>query len=248
MNIVSNKSQIGKNCEIGNFSIIHDNVVIGNNVKIGSHCEIGLNPNKINEKLFIGDDSLIRSYSILYQGSYFEKKLETGHHVLVRENTQAGVNLRIGSFCDIEGDVEIGDYTRFHSYVHIGKGSSIGSFVWLYSLVTLTNDPLPPSNAFSPVKISDGVVVCVNSIIKPGVYLQKGSFIPAGSNVNHNLEIGEVFQENNKKKFYINNLVNLNYNLIHPWMNHFKEAYPEESWPRIEKLKEEIINSIKERK
>lgn len=248
MNTVSEKAKIGNNCDIGEFTIVHDDVIIGDNVKIGANCVIGLPTNGNNEKLFIGDDSLIRSHTILYQGSYFEKKLETGHHVLIRENTKAGINLRVGSFSDIEGDVEIGDYTRFHSYVHIGKGSLIGSFVWIYSLVILTNDPLPPSNAFTPVHIEDGVVVCVNSIIQPGIKLQKGSFIPAGSNVNRDLSIGEVFQNNNNNLISVNKLVSLKNNIRHPWMIHFKNAYPEEAWEKIEKLKEEILLNIKKRK
>lgn len=243
MKRISNKAIIGENSEIGEFTIIHDNVVIGNNVTIGSNCIIGHPTKSTNENLYIGDDSVIRSHSILYQGSNFEKKLETGHHVLIRENTVAGINLRIGSFSDIEGDVVIGDYSRFHSYVHVGKGSSIGSFVWLYSLVTLTNDPLPPSHAHRPVKIEDGVVVCVNSTIYPGVCLKKGAFVSAGSNVNRDLNVGQVFQSGKNNSVHVANLINLDYHIHHPWMNHFKEAYPKSSWSRIDKLKEEIMLS-----
>ena len=82
------------------------------------------------KSLIIGQDSLIRSYSILYGGSTFGSRLITGYRVTVRERTKAGENLQIGTLSDIQGDCVIGNYVRFHSNVHIGMKSEIGNFVW----------------------------------------------------------------------------------------------------------------------
>lgn len=237
----------GKNVKIGDYVKIYDNVTIGDNVDIGDFCVIGYPSKNAKANLIIPENSVIRSHTIIYQGCIFKSKLETGHHVLIRENTIAGDNLRVGSYSDIEGDCEIGNYVRLHSYVHVGKGSKIGNFVWIYSLTTLTNDPLPPSNIFAPVTIEDGVVVCVNSTILPGVKLEKGAFVPANSVVNRNLKIGEVFSDGSSD-LTVDMLVNLKNKVKHPWMNHFANNYPESCQNEILILKNEIIQSIKKRK
>ena len=56
---------------------------------------------------------MIRSHSVFYQGSTFGSRLATGHRVTVREKTQAGENLRLGTLCDLQGTCVIGDYVRF---------------------------------------------------------------------------------------------------------------------------------------
>ncbi len=250
LNKISDKAIIGNNCKIGDFTIIYDDVIIGNNVSIGDNCVIGLPNNLSNDKLFIGDNSTIRSHSVIYKGSKFKSKLETGHHVLIRENTIAGDNLRIGSYSDIEGDCEVGDYTRIHGYVHVGKGSKIGSFVWLYSLVTLTNDPLPPSHIERPVIIEDGVVVSVNATILPGVKLSMGTFIASGIVVNKNTNVGDVIANSQDyiPNLKVKSLIDLETKTQHPWMNHFIDAYPEVCHDRILELGNNIKEKIQNRK
>ena len=145
--LISSHADLGENVEIGPYSIVHDHVVIGNNSKIESHCELGHPTPLANDQiLVVGEDSLIRSHSVFYQGSTFGAGLMTGHHVTVRENTVAGKNLHVGTLSDLQGDCPIGDYVRIHSNVFIGKNSKIGSFVWLFPHVVFTNDPHPPSS------------------------------------------------------------------------------------------------------
>ena len=125
--IVSKKSRLGVNVEIGPFTTIHDHVVIGDNSTIEGYCEIGI-PTALakNKKTIIGSCSMVRSHSILYSGSEFGDGLVTGHRITVRENTKAGKNLKIGTLSDFQGDTEIGDYVRAHSNAHIGKKAKIG--------------------------------------------------------------------------------------------------------------------------
>lgn len=249
--IISRNAIIGKNVKIGDFVKIYDNVLIEDNVIIEDHCVVGLPITKDLEdkRLIIGKNSIIRSYTILYEGSKFGEGLETGHHVLIRENTIAGKNLRVGSFSDIEGDCLIGDFVRCHSYVHIGKGSRIGNFVWLYSLVTLTNDPLPPSQVEAPVTIEDGVVICVGSVVLPRTIIRKGAFISAGSIVKGEIPPGVVVSGYNSAIVgHVTNLIDLPTMTRHPWMKHYKRGYPKEAEDLINKLYEEIISEIKKQK
>jgi UDP-3-O-[3-hydroxymyristoyl] glucosamine N-acyltransferase len=91
---ISPKAKIDNNVKIGNYCTIYDNVEIKSNSIIEDYCTIGY-PTALSEgrPLVIGNNSLIRSYSIFYEGSVFGDNLTTGHRVTVREKTIAGVNL-----------------------------------------------------------------------------------------------------------------------------------------------------------
>ena len=244
-NIISKQAEIGLHLEIGNNVIIYDNVKIGNNCYIGDNCIIGL-PYKgklKNKLLIIGDNSIVRSHTVIYEGSNLGRNLETGHHSIIRENTTAGINFRIGSFCDVEGDCQIGDYLRCHSYVHIGKGAKIGNFVWIFSLVTLTNDPLPPSHIHSPVLLEDGVVVCVGCTLLPGSVMKMGSFAASNTVVRGIIPPAKVVSGASSKILgSVKNLYNLENKISHPWMNHFADNYPLECQDLLNILKLKILN------
>lgn len=247
---ISPKAQIGKNVMIGSFVKIYDNVIIEDNVSIGDHCVIGLptSKNLPDRNLIIKQGSIIRSHCVIYEGSILGEYLETGHHVLIRENTVTGKNFRLGSFSDIEGDCRIGDYVRCHSYVHIGKGSEIGNFVWIYSLVTLTNDPLPPSMIEAPVVIEDGAVIGVGSTILPRAKIGKGAFIASGSLVRGIVPPGVVVSGDSRIVGYVTELFDLQTLTRHPWMLHFDKGYPEDAKALIKQLYKDILLEIKKQK
>ena len=125
--LISKDAQIGRNVEIGAFTIVNAGVSVGDFSTVGTFCELGVpSTNSSVPSLEIGPRSLIRSHSVFYSGSKFGAQLNTGHRVTVRENTIAGNNLQIGTLSDIQGDCLIGNYVRFHSSVHVGKGSKCG--------------------------------------------------------------------------------------------------------------------------
>jgi acetyltransferase-like isoleucine patch superfamily enzyme len=191
--------------------------------------------------LVIGANSVIRSHSVFYAASQFGERLETGHHVVVRERTCAGANLRIGNFCDIEGDCSFGDYCRLHGYAHVGKGSNIGNFVWLFSLTTLTNDPLPPSALASPVTIEDGAVVCVGVTLLPGTVIRKGAFLSAGAMGQGDIPAGAVVAgPEGRVVGHVSGLMHFASGTRHPWMRHFDRGLPPAAQERLRQLFQEI--------
>lgn len=244
---ISPKAQIAEDVEIGFGVRIYDNVEIAMGTRIHDHCVIGFptsHQEYAGKVLQIGRNSIVRSHTVLYEGSVFEDRLETGHHVVIREGTTAGADLRVGNFSDIEGDCIIGDFCRFHGYVHVGKGSKIGNFVWLFSLCTLTNDPLPPSHLADPVEIEDGAVLAVGVTPLPGTRIGLGAFISANSQVSGSVPAGALWHAG-KVRCGVHRMANLKAALKHPWMEHFKDAYPVEAWPRIEALGKNVIESAK---
>lgn len=229
--LVSSSARIGCNVKIGPFSIIHDNVEIAENCIVESHCEIGHpTPLADGKPLVIGRNSLIRSHSIFYEGSNFESNLVTGHRVTIREKTIAGINLQIGTLCDVQGNCTIGDYVRFHSNVHIGQGSFIGNFVWIFPYVVLTNDPHPPSNVLKGVRIEEFSAIATMSIILPGVVVGGGALVGAHSSVNRDVAPDTVVA-GSPAKFVCNaNEIKLkdgSGRAAYPWRTHFSRGYPE---------------------
>ncbi len=204
---ISKNAKIGKNVKIGDNTIIYDNVEIGDNTIIANNCVIGepLNDyykkdNYNNPKTIIGKNSLIRSHSIIYADSIFGDYFQTGHRVTIREKTIVGHHCSIGTLSDIQGFVEIGNFCRLHSNVHIGQKSNIGNFVFIYPFVVFTNDPHPPSNICIGPTIGDYSQIAVHSILLPGVKIGRHVLIGANSTVNRDAEDFSLVVGNPAKK------------------------------------------------
>tara|TARA_Y100001968_G_scaffold173905_1_gene159301 strand:- start:3258 stop:3983 length:726 start_codon:yes stop_codon:yes gene_type:complete len=231
--IIEEGALIPKNITIEPFSIIRNNVEIGDNSFIGSNCDIGYGSKK---KLKIGSDSLIRSHSVIYGDSSFSNKFETGHHVTVRSGVNAGINFRLGTLGDLQGDIIIGDYVRMHSNVNLAKGTIIGNFVWISKFVNTTNDPHPPSSIELNVRINDYVFIAANSLILPGVEIGAKCLIGASSKVSTSTEEGYLYAGNPAKRICHTSKIRMkdgSNKSAYPWTNHYHIGYPKEiinSW------------------
>ncbi len=112
---------------------IHKNVVLGKNCIIEDSCEIGRPPRGSKEgelKTIIGDNSLIRSGTVIYAGSMMGDDFQTGHNVLIREGNRIGNNVSVGTNSCIEIGNEIGDNVRIQSLCFIEK-AVLGENVFL---------------------------------------------------------------------------------------------------------------------
>jgi UDP-3-O-[3-hydroxymyristoyl] glucosamine N-acyltransferase len=242
LNYISPEAKIGCRVEIGIGARIYPWVEIGDDTSIGDYCIIGHPTAAAAGQTVIGAESTIRSHSVIYRDVHTGAQFQTGHHALVRDGMRAGINLRMGSFADIEGDCTIGDYCRFHGYSHIGRGSRIGSFVWIYSNTILLNDPLPPSHIERPVTLEDGAVVCATALVMPGAVLRKGSFICAGARASGEVPPGGVVDgPRGEVVSHVALMAHMETSTCHPWMRHFHDAYPPEAQERIRALGEQIL-------
>lgn len=228
--IVMPGAVIGKNVEIGAYSVIGDMARIGDCTKIGNFCEIGLDSGISSPSpVHIGANSLIRSGSILYQGSVFGDELKTGHRVTIRENTRAGHNFQIGTLSDIQGHCTIGDFVRLHSNVHIGQKSSLGNFVWVFPYVVLTNDPHPPSEILEGCSIGDYAVIATMSTVLPGAKIGRGALVSAMTLARGDVPEdticvgvpGKSIISTGKIRFKATGKP------VYPWRRHFHRGYPD---------------------
>lgn len=230
--LVSSSAQIDDGVEIGPYCIIHEHVRIKKNTKLGAYCELGLPTPLAHENyLEIGENSVIRSHSVIYTGSRIGAGLQTGHHVCVRENSYLAEGVQLGSRTDVQGDCSIGMYTKLHADVHVGKQSRIGSFVWLFPEVLLTNDPMPPSEKLIGPVIEDYCVVASKVLVFPGVTIGNNSVIGAGSVVKSDIPEWKLATGNPAKPACDVRILRMPDNpkqKAYPWRYHFHRGYPQE--------------------
>ncbi len=187
--LVSAAADIGQGVTVGAFSIIHPGVVLGDNSVVGSHCVLGEPTSSFygessEEPLAcaIGQNAIIRTHSVIYQGVTIGSQLRTGHRVTIREGSTIGDDVQIGTMSDLQGDLRIGDHVRVHSAVFIAQGSDVRNFVWLFPRTLLANDPHPPSDTCTQgPTIQEYAAVGAGATIMPGVEVGEHALVGAMS-------------------------------------------------------------------
>lgn len=238
---------IGKNVHLGDGvridsgAIIHDNVHIGDNTHVGAQCILGEplsdyygnTKGYTNPPLRIGSRSIIRSGTIIYADNVIGDDFECGHRVTIRERAAIADHVRIGTLSDIQGHCTIGRYTRFHSNVHIGQGSDVGEFVWIFPYVVLTNDPHPPSNHLMGVTVDSYAVIATMSVLLPGVRVGSHALVGACSLVRKNVAAEDVVTGNPAERVCSIHDVKSKADggKVYPWPENFSRGMPWESSP-----------------
>lgn len=234
-------AKLGADVTIGPFTVVHGNVEIGDGTQIESHCVIGQpagGDGTRSEPLRIGPGATIRTHSVIYEGSTFGPRLETGHHTTLREGLVAGENLRVGTFADLQGDTAIGDFVRVHSGVFVGKHAVIGDYVWLFPHVVLTNDPHPPSETQLGVTVEDYAAVGAQAVLLPGTRIGAEAVVAAGAVVTRDVSPGDLVVGAPAKPKRLASEIELSDRpgtSAYPWRRHFHRGYPDEvvaSWRR----------------
>ena len=237
-NVYIDKSvKLGKNVKIGDNTVIYPNVVIGDNTIISNDCVIGEPSSSyyrdidhyVNPQTVIGANSLIRSHCIIYAGSVFGEGLMTGHRATVREKAKFGKNCLISTLVDVQGNCEIGDYSRLYSNVHIGELTKLGNYVFIFPFTVFTNDPQPPSNILLGATVGDFSVVTVHCSILPGITIGENCLIGANSVVSRDIEdYAFAVGSPAKKKLDIREIPSKEdpQSMYYPWANNFERGMP----------------------
>lgn len=233
--IIGENVVLEDNVCIDSYAIIRNNVTIKKGTYVGVNCILGeyqmdyYQGKKMEaHPLVIGENSIIRSGTIIYGDCEFGDHFETGHRATIRENTKVGSHVSIGTLADIQGYCIIGSYTRLHSNVHIGQKSEIGDFVWIFPYVVLTNDPTPPSNEMKGVKLKPFSVIATGSIILPGIVVEEDTLVAAGAIVTKNVGKNTVVAGNPAKVICdISKIKNsATGEKVYPWRDTFKRGMP----------------------
>ena len=144
--IVSPKAEIGKNVEIGPYTVIEDDVKIGDDCYIDAHVKIGqyttIGPRcriyfgvyigepqdhrfyrGIRSFVEIGADTVLREYVTVHRPPFEFLKTVIGDHVLL----QAFVH--IAHDCMLSDRVTISNHTALSGHCQVGPGAVISGYV-----------------------------------------------------------------------------------------------------------------------
>lgn len=181
---------IYKNVELGKGVTLEKNVIIGKPPRGRKDGEL---------KTIIGDNSVIREFTVIYAGSEIGSKCQTGHHTLIREGNIVGNNSSIGTNAALEPGNEIGNSVRIHSGCFL-ENVKVGNNVFIGPNVVFADDPHPPCPRFlecvKGAVVGDNVSIGSNSTILPGIKIGFGSLIGAGSVVTKDVKPGSVVAGN----------------------------------------------------
>lgn len=185
--------------KIASTAIILPGVKLGHNIVIEDFCIIGATPRGHQEgelETVIGDDSYIRSHTVIYAGNKIGKKFQTGNKANIRELNEIGDNVSIGTLSVIEHHVKIEDNVRIHTQVFIPEFSTLKKDAWVGPNVVFTNALYPRSKNVKDELIGptleEGAIVGANSTLLPGIELGKNSIVGAGSVVTKSVPAGDV--------------------------------------------------------
>lgn len=192
---------------IASTAVIYPNVQMGKNVVIEDFCIIGappkgFKPGELETK--IGDNSVIRSHTVLYAGNVIGNNFQTGNKANIRENNNIGDNVSIGTLSVVEHHVSIGDNVRIHTQVFIPEYSKLCDGCWIGPNVVLTNAKFPMSpdvkNNLVGATVSPGAIIGANVTLMPGVNIGKEAIVGAGSVVVKDVKEKDVVAGNPAKK------------------------------------------------
>ncbi|TFF83882.1 MAG: N-acetyltransferase [Promethearchaeota archaeon] len=212
---IDNKCTIGKGVKVGKDvyisqgTLIYGETIIEKGTFIGENCIIG-HPQRDRLKTIIqtrikkvdstgslvtiGEETTIRSGSIIYSDVSIGSYCQTGHNVLIREKTTIGENTLIGTNCVIDGNVVIGKNVSIQTGVYIPLYSEIGDHVFMGPYCKLTNDKymMRKEYALKGPKIENYVSIGANAVIMPNITLKERTIIGAGSIVTKSSQNGDI--------------------------------------------------------
>ena len=168
-------------------AIIHPGVKFGERVVVEDFCILGVPPtgSDASQETVVGDDAVIRSFTVIYAGNVIGARFQTGNKANVRENNLIGDDVSIGTLSVVEHDVRIGDRVRIHTQAFVPEYSVLEDECWVGPQAVLTNARFPGSPGVKDT-LSGPVLECramvgANATLLAGVRIGAGSLVAAGS-------------------------------------------------------------------
>lgn len=156
---------------------------IGPDTAIHPGATVGYQYDENSSTPKIGNDSIIRSGTIIYCDVTIGDRFQTGHNGLVREETTVGDDVLLGTNAVVDGYSDIGSNVSMQTGVYVPSKTSIGSNTFLGPHATLTNDPYPIRQDvdLQGPTVEDGVSIAANATVLPEVTIGENSFVAAGA-------------------------------------------------------------------
>ena len=123
----------------------------------------------------------LRSGTVVYEGVVAGANLQTGHNVVIREQTVIGADCSIWSNTVVDYGCRLGDRVRIHANCYIAQNTTIEDGCFLAPGVTLANDRFPNSGLLVGPILEQGCRLGVNVTVLPGVRIGRGALVGAGA-------------------------------------------------------------------
>lgn len=178
--------------------ISEENLRLGEGHQIDPGCLLGYLTGRrlATETLIIGPGARLRAGTIIYAGSVIGEGLETGHHVVIREENAIGNNLRIWNNSTIDYGCRIGHNVRIHCNCYLPQFTTVEDDVFMAPGVTIANDLYPlQEESMQHMRgptIKRGARLGVNVTLLPYVVVGEGAIVGAGAVVTRDVEPGTV--------------------------------------------------------
>lgn len=171
---------------ISDTAKIYPDVVLGHNVIIEDFCIIGCPFRGYrDEKTIIGNNSVIRSGTVIYAGNHIGDNFHTGNKANIRELNKIGNNVSIGTLSVIEHHVIIHDGVRIHTQVFVPEYTVLEEECWLGPNVVITNARFPKhpdaKKELKSAHVQRNAKIGANATLLPGIVIGQNSLVGAGS-------------------------------------------------------------------
>jgi acetyltransferase-like isoleucine patch superfamily enzyme len=186
---------LGDGVAIEPGAVIYENVRLGARTVLGAQCVLGerladhlKSSTYLNPPLEIGEDSIIRSGSIIYAGCIMGSRFQTGNRALIREYSMFGNGCSFGAMSQSDGQIKVGNDCRFHNNVFIATYTTIEDNVHFYPMSCTVDSLHPPcQKGREGPHFESNVIVGAKALILPRVRVGKNSVIAGASVVTHDV-------------------------------------------------------------
>jgi len=182
---------------------VYPNVQLCRGCHLGDYAVVGEPPRgKESGELptVIGENSIIRSHTVIYAGNRIGARFQTGHGALIREDCEIGDDVSIGSHSEILPHVWTGNGVRVHSQTIVGEYSRLEDECWVGPNVVVTNTmhPLCPKakECMRGPTIGRGAKIGAGVILMPDITIGEMALIGAGAVVVSDVPPGAVMVGN----------------------------------------------------
>ena len=195
--VIKDYVKIYPDVHIKSNSIIEEHCILGHPTK---HEMVGRDDTQFSEKIkdkiiensttIIGNNSLIRSNSIVYRFVYIGDNFQSGHHVLIREHTLIGNNVIFGSYASCDGFTRIGSYTQIGQYVMLAQSATIGNYCFIGGHTVFSDNKYVIGNVEYDLNgsiVEDYVRIGLNCCIFPDVRIGTDSMIGMNTLLNKSI-------------------------------------------------------------
>jgi len=135
----------------------------------------------------IGPGCLVRSGTVLYSGVRLGAGTQTGHHVVVREDTEVGDESVIGTAATVEERIRIGDHVLVQTQAHLSGLTVVEDYAFVGPGCVTTNDLRmlhrragARQHLVGPV-LRWGCRLGAGAVVLPGVTVGREALVAAGA-------------------------------------------------------------------